>query len=230
MAPVFALAIAASSCSGGDGVSEPIEPTSVPATTITPTTTEPAVDETTTAAVETTTTTVAPEQATTTESAPSTTDDVPPNTVYDPATVEGEIEQAVLSSGAAYERCISDFVNCDIDEATAYSTGAYAKGFRDALFEWRSAGYEITGAESYSYRVEQVTFTPAEKVAVATWCVNDLTVVTQPETASEDEMIVDSASPSYRVSLQVDQVDGSWYVSASNVLERSSTVEDDLCA
>ena len=119
---------------------------------------------------------------------------------------------------------------CDIDDAVAFSTGAYAIGFREALLDWKASGYLVRDAESFSYRVEQVSVTPQEAVARATWCVNDLSVVFQREAGDGTDTIIDSSSPSYRVVLQVDKIDGAWLVSASEVIERSESKEEDLCA
>lgn len=226
----IALAIVVSSCSGADDVSEPVEPNSTPPSDVTAPTT-PAVEPTTSTTDPTTTTTsVAADPTTTIDSAPPTTIEGPPDTIYDPTTTEGQIEQAVLNSGAAYERCIDDFATCDIEDVLTSTTGDYREGLRRNLEDWRLQGYGVTNSDSYSFAVEEVIVEPQEPVSLATWCVVDRSIIFEAATDGAPERIIDDSSASFRVQLQLDLIENEWLISASEVLDRSDSPEENTCA
>jgi len=237
---VLASLLAACSSSSADPAAE---------TSLAPEPTPDSVEEpeTTTTSTTTTSTTIAPTTTTTdpppvvdtvateaSESAPETTvgEPVPEptNTTFDPATLEGEVEQAVLADQAAFVVCLEELPSCDVDKATANAFLDYGDGNKRLINEWNDAGYVARDTETYLYRVDEIELFVEDTEALVMLCVSNGVQQVLPGVDSSPETIVSDEFTSTINRFLVRRIGDQWLVTANDPLESATGEAANLCA
>ena len=242
-AAIITAAFAFVSCSASDSTT----PASETPSETSPSTTSQASVETTTTSDPTTTTTSAP-TSTSTEPAPVV-DTVPPtdstepppettalpttvgpnNTIFDPNTLEGEVEQATLANLDAFVGCLDELPDCDVANATRFSALEYADGNVDLLTDWVEAGFETRNINDYNFRVDSVEVFEEVAEALVEVCIWGGTQLVAPATDVEPEQLIDGDYSSSRQRYLVRQLNGDWLVTANDVLETVVGREKNIC-
>ena len=202
--------------------------------------------ETTTTSTTTTSTTIAPTTTTTdpppvvdtvetetSEPAPETTvgEPVPEptNTTFDPATLEGEVEQAVLANLTAFVTCLDELPSCDVQKATANALFEYADGNVELMNEWNAAGYEARDTADYNFRVDELELFVDDTEALVEVCVWGGTQLVSPATDTSPEVVVDGDYTSAVNRYLVRRIGDGWFVTANDPLESSVGADQNIC-
>jgi len=247
-AALVAAASVMAACSGSEGASD----STVAPVTEPPITTEVVEEpETTTSTLTTTTTSSTTTTSTTTTSttlpeavvdtvpltddtdSPTETtiepvDPAPTNTLFDPTSREGEVEQAAISNLTAFRNCLSELPNCDSARALRFGASAYAAGNGALAEEWNEQGVTAIDAETWVFVVESVEFTPDGTEAVALICSYDGSTLLTPATETTDE-IVDTLDESNKTKYQLIRIDERWAVQLKETIETVPGKPDGYC-
>jgi hypothetical protein len=152
----------------------------------------------------------------------------PTNTIFDPNTLEGEVEQATLANLDAFVACMQLLPACDVAFATRFALLEYGEGNARLLSDWNDEGFEARDAEDWLYEVESVEFNENRTEALAFTCSVDRSQIVRP---SEDgDEVIDQGNVSEKSRYLVRNIGGRWVVTARDSIERIERVVDGYCS
>jgi len=167
--------------------------------------------------------------AETTEAEPSSELPVPTNTVFDPESPEGEVEQGLLANLGAFAECLRQLPDCDAGAATRFASLGYADGNRRLIEGWNEEGLESRDVDTWDYVIERVEFLDPPVEAIAYVCASDATRLIKPasETSAEEDVIAldESARSKYLLLRVGDQ----WVVTGAENIEVIDGRPDGFC-
>ena len=235
--------MAACSGSGSESSSSDVPVTEPPTTTEVveePETTTTSTTTTTTTSTTTTSTTTLPEPVVNSVPATDNTElpadttvvpnvAVPSNTTFDPATLEGEVEQTTLADLTAFSECLAVLPNCDPVEATRFALLEYASGNVELINGWNADGLEIRDNDTWTFVVYDVEFNSDKTEALAYVCSQDGSSLVKPATGASDEEIVDPLDKSFKSKYLVRRINDAWAVTAAEDIETIEGREEGYC-
>ena len=245
-AALMAAASLMAACSGSGSESSSSD---VPVTEP-PTTTEVVEElETTTTSTTTTTTTSTTTTSTTTlpepviETVPSTEDTEPPsetteapetpapsNTIFDPETIEGEVEQVALANYLAFAECLSELPACDSEKATRFAALENKANNIELIEGWNSEGIEIRDIDTWVLAVESIVeFSDDRLEAVVATCSYDGSALVKPATDTAPEEIIGTSDVSTKSKLLLLKIGEAWFVVARERVETVPGQPDGFC-
>ena len=154
---------------------------------------------------------------------------VPTNTMFDPTTPEGVVEQATLSNLAAIQTCARELPNCDVEAATQFSALEYKDGNVALLTEFNDARYEVRNAEGYLFQVEGIEFSDDGSEALVFTCIRDGSQLVAPATDTSPEEVIDEGNVSRKDRYLLRRLGDVWFVTARDPIGREAGTEGDFC-
>jgi hypothetical protein len=154
---------------------------------------------------------------------------VPTNTLFDPTTPSGEVEQATVSNLIAFSDCLAQLPNCDPQAATRFAALEHAADNISAIEGWNENGLEIRDVDSWVFVVEGVEFSDDGIEAIASTCSFDGSQLVVPATDTSAEEIFDAGNVSSRSKYLVARIGEAWVVTARESVERIDGSVEGYC-
>lgn len=156
--------------------------------------------------------------------------EIPLNTMYDPSTPEGEVEQVVLADNEAYKVCLSTLPRCDVAASTRYGALEYREGTAEFLAGFNERGVVAEDVDRVSVVVEEVRVGDLSVEAEVVLCFLDDSRLFVPGLDGAPAEIVEEGFYSSRRELLVTKIGDQWFITGSANLEVANGIEDNLCA